>query len=118
VALPEDPEVRVRCFRNAIRNWNVEGYITVTRRIEEWLKLELKEYSLREIKRILWEFSEAGGQIEERKETRPEYWSYEYWYRLRVGVGNRHIFFECILDVEEADNLDGSTIQIVSVHDD
>lgn len=115
--LPDDQPSRLRCFRNALRNWNFRGFVQFTPKAEAELKKVLPGNTLREIARQLHEFVEAGGKIDEQKECRPEYVSFEFHYDLRVTFESRRVYFETVLLCEDADDPDDPQIQIVSVHD-
>src|SRR6266516_863475 len=97
--LPEDQEGRLRCFRNALRNWNFEGYVRFKPLAARWLATELPGFSLREVARSLQLHVEAGGEIDEQPERRPEYAHYEFHYDLRVKIGERRVYFETVLKV-------------------
>src|SRR5438105_15537826 len=99
--LPDDQEGRLRCYKNALRNWKYRGYIRFKPVAQEWLAKELPLYTLREIARLLNEYVEAEGVIEEQAERRPEYVSFEFHYDLRVNFGGRRIYFETILLCED-----------------
>ncbi len=114
--LPENKEIRLQCFLNAMSNWSVTGYVQFTPRVDEWLKNEIASHSISEIRKLLWEFVNQTGLVDERKEIRPEYVSFEYWYRIRIPIDSRVVFFEILLDVEDSNDRDGSTITVVSVH--
>ncbi len=119
--LPEDREARMRCYRNALRNWNFDGYVRFKRVADEWLANEFPESSERErrrsIARVLCEHVENGGQVDEQKETRAEYSHYEFHFDLRVMVDERRIYFETILLCDDPDDPDDPVIEVVSVHD-
>jgi hypothetical protein len=115
--LPDDREVRLRCYRNALRNWKVRGYVEFKKRAEEWLVRELAELSLRAIRGALHDYVEHGGVIDEQVEQRPEYTHYEFHYDLRVTIGDRRIYFETILTCEDAGDPDDPAIIVVNVHD-
>jgi hypothetical protein len=122
--LPEDQETRLRCFRNALRNWAFEGYITpkFTKKGDrphfiEWLESVLPNYGWRDICRELQDHVQNGGEIDEQVETRPEYASYEFHYDLRVRIGGRHIYFEALLMCDDPDDADDPVIVVVNVHD-
>ena len=70
VALPENRETRLRCFRNALRNWNFTGYITFKELAAEWLSSQLSEYVPRDIGCALMLHVESGGEIDEQPERR------------------------------------------------
>jgi hypothetical protein len=115
--LPEDQEGRLRCYRNALRNWNFRGYVRLTTRAEEWILSELGVVS-REVAHELYRHVEAGGEIDEQEERRPEYIAHEFHYDLRVNIGGRRVYFETVLIVDrDADDPDDPTILVVSVHD-
>lgn len=78
---------------------------------------ELPEYAWREIRRELHQFVNAGGEIDEQVERRPEYAQYEFHYDLRVRIGGRSLYFETVLLCEDAEDPDDPMIVVVSVHD-
>ena len=92
-------------------------FIEAKKRVFEWLRSELADYSWREIRRLLCQFVEDGGRIDEQVERRPEYAHYGFHFYLRVPIGGRRIYFETVLTCENADDPDGSTIMVVNVHD-
>lgn len=116
MALPDDQEGRLRCYRCALRNWNFRGYVQFKPRVEEDLTNLLPGLSLLEIAHELHRYVEAGGKVDEQKERRPDYVSYEYHFDLRVEIGGRLVYFETILLAEDPDDPDDPVIQIVSVH--
>jgi hypothetical protein len=77
----------------------------------------LVDYSLRDIRRLLHDFVDQGGEIDEQVERRPEYTHYEFHYDLRVPIGGRRIFFETVLMCDAAAHPDDPQIIVVSVHD-
>lgn len=117
MTLPHDRDARLRCYRNALRNWNFRGYVQFKPLAEEWLANELPGCTLREIARELHEYVEAGGEIDEQTEHRPEYLSYEFHFDLRVKIGDRRVYFETVLLCEDAEDPDDPQIEVVSVHD-
>ncbi len=117
MALPEDQQVRLRCYRNALRNWNFRGYVRFKPRTEQWLANELPGMTLLDVARELHRHVEAGGEIDEQEERRPEYTHYEFHYDLRVKIGGRHVYFETVLMCEDAHDPDDPLIVVVSVHD-
>jgi hypothetical protein len=117
VALPEDPEARLRCFRSALRNWQVQGYLEFKKVAQRWLLDELPDWSLRDIRKEMHKFVEDGGLVDEQVERRPEYSHYEFHYDLRFKIAERAIYFETVLIVEDADDPDDPIVLVVSVHD-
>jgi hypothetical protein len=117
VALPDDRDARLRCYRNALRNWKVGGYVEFKKIAARWVLQELPDYSRRDIRRLLFEFVDQGGVIDEQPERRSEYTQYEFHYDLRVRIGGRAIYFETVLMCDDPDDPDDPIIIVVSVHD-
>lgn len=121
--LPVDREARLRCYRGVLHNEAKRlvakdpDYVIFRRRVQEWLRNELAEYSLNDLSRILHEYVESGGEIDEQTECRPEYACFQFHYDLRVPIGGRRIYFETVLEFEDAEGEDDLTIVVVNVHD-
>ena len=116
--LPDDQEARLRCYRNALRNWQFQGYVRFKPLAVEWLANELPGLNLRDAARELFQYVEGGGEIDEQVERRPEYAHYEFHYDLRVKIGDRHVYFETVLNVlKDPDDPDDPTILVVNAHD-
>ena len=119
--LPDDQEGRLRCYRNALRNWNCRGYVQFNPRAEKWLANEIPELAFLEIAGELYRYVEAGGEIDEQVEKRKlelaHDYAQEFRYDLRVPIGRRRIYFETILLCDDADDPDDPTIVVVNVHD-
>jgi hypothetical protein len=94
VALPDNQAERLQCFRNALRNWNYEGYVRFRPLAQDWLRSNLAEYAEREIGWELFEFVQRGGMIDEQEERRAEYVSFGFHYDLRMTIGGRGVYFE------------------------
>jgi hypothetical protein len=69
-----------------------------------------------EAARVLHEHVDAGGQIDEHPERRPEFVHCEFHYDLRVEIGGRRIYFETILLCDDPADPDDPVIEVVSVH--
>jgi hypothetical protein len=115
--LPEDREVRLRCYCNALRNWKFRGYVRFKPLAAEWLAKEFPDLTLLEVARELHRHVDEGGEIDEQKERRPEYVSYEFHFDLRVRIGGRYVYFETVLFCDDPDDPDDPTIKVVSVRD-
>jgi hypothetical protein len=57
---------------------------------------------------------DAGGEIDQVTETRPEWNEQRYHYDLRIQIGGRLIYIETVL-VEDDPN--DPTVHVVSIHD-
>lgn len=117
MALPDDREARLRCYRCALENWNYHGYVNFSPRAQEWLASQFPDLSLRDIARELSGFVASGGEIDEQVERRPEYVAYEFHYDVRVQIAGRMIYFETVLLCEDASDPDDPQIEVVNVHD-
>jgi len=101
VTLPDDRDARLRCYRNALCNWNVRGYVLFTKRVEIWLRQEMEEFTAEEIRHFLHKFVESGGEIDEQVERRPEYTHWRFHYDLRLQIGIRRLYFETVLTCKD-----------------
>jgi hypothetical protein len=125
VDLPDHQEGRKRCFRKVLRNEadrlvaRNPDYVLFKRRAQEWLRTELSKYTLREICQILHAYVDGGGndRIDEQPENRAEYAHFRFHYDLRVPIGGRRVYFETVLEFEDAEEEDDLTIVVVNVHD-
>lgn len=91
-----DPD-RLVAYRDALGNWAITGYVQfeLTEQAHRWVRRELGEVTLKELSRIMFEYVNAGGEIDEVVETRPE-WSGEYRFHhdLRVAIGAVSVYIE------------------------
>jgi hypothetical protein len=107
-----DPDILAR-FRQILSSWSFTGYITWKEVARKWVEANLVEFTPRVIGEMLFEFFESGGEIDEVRETRPEWTSAEFHYDFRIPVGDRRIYIETILVVDDPED---PTIHVVSVH--
>jgi len=113
-----DP-TRLEAYKDALSNWNPRGYIQfdLTEVAHRWIRRELNGISLKEIGRLMYEYVKAGGEIDEVRETRPE-WSgeYEFHYDLRFTIQDRPVYIESRLNYQLPVIPDDSSILVVNVH--
>ena len=117
VLLPDDPEERKKCFRNALRNWRFAGYVLFNDRSQDWLQAQLPDYAVRDLARELHLFVEGGGEIDEQKERRPEWDDHDFHFDLRVPIRGRRLYFETLLFCNNPNDPDDPFISVVNVHD-
>jgi hypothetical protein len=61
----------------------------------------------------MWQHVEAGGEIDQVREQRPEYAAFfEFHYDLRFAVGGCIIYVETVLQVTST----GPEITVVNIH--
>lgn len=115
---PLNDPIRLQCYKNALQNWRYNGYVVFRDRAEKWIRAQLPGYSLKALAEMLFQHVEAGGKVDEQPEKRPE-WSdrYEFHHDIRITISGRLIYFETVLLAGKSDDLDGSTIFVVNVHD-
>jgi hypothetical protein len=98
-----------------LKLWNVTGYITWKLTAAEFVYKELDGCTPRLVASLMHEHVEAGGEIDQVKETRPEWLEYEFHYDFRITVNGRRVYIETVFLME--DDLEDCTIRVVSMHD-
>jgi len=76
-----DPEL-LTCYKNALANWRYEGYVVFTDLAQEWVRTNLPNRSSKDLGRLMQEYVAAGGEIDQQKETRPEWDAHEFHFDL------------------------------------
>jgi hypothetical protein len=109
----QDPELLAR-YKQALANWNYRGYVAWKRVAEEWVQKNLAGYMTEKIAQLMHEYVEAGGEIDQVPERRPEWSDYDFHYDLRIGIGKRLIYIETVLVDDDPDD---PIIRVVSIHD-
>jgi hypothetical protein len=118
VAPLTDPS-RLGAYKDALGNWNFKGFIQfeLTESAYNWIKRELSNTTLKEIGRLMHEYVETGGKIDEVRETRPEWSDYEFHYDLRFSIHKQPVYIECRLNCQPPLGPDRSTILVVNIHE-
>jgi hypothetical protein len=114
-----DP-TRLAAFTDALGNWRFTDYVQfeLNETAYRWLKRELDGITLKDIARLMYEFVEAGGQVDEVRETRPEWKDdYEFHYDLRIAIQDKLVYIECRLHHQIPLIPDESWILVVNIHD-
>jgi hypothetical protein len=88
-----DPEL-LACYKNALANWRYEGYIIFAERAQEWIHVNLANHTTREIGRLMLEYVTGVGEIDQQKETRPEWKEHDCHFDLRIPCAGRLIYIE------------------------
>ncbi|MEO8494170.1 MAG: hypothetical protein ABI614_03805 [Planctomycetota bacterium] len=115
---PLTDATRLAAYKDALANWNFKGFIRfeLTETAYRWVKQELSNISLKEIGRLMHEYVEAGGEIDEVPETRPEWSDYEFHYDLRFTIQDTRVYIESRLNYQLPLVPDESSILVVSIH--
>ena len=112
-----DPE-RLRAYQNALGNWAFTGYIRfkLTEQSRRWIRQTLG-IAVNDIGRLMHEYVAAGGQINEVRETRPEWSSeHEFHYDLRFPIEGVPVYIETRLHDFQPFIPDRPWIQVVNVY--
>ena len=116
---PLTDSARLEAYKDALGNWSFAQYIQfdLTETAYRWIRRELNNISLKEIGRLIYEHVEAGGEIDEVRETRPE-WSdeYEFHHDLRFTIQDRPVYIETRLNYQLPVIPNDSSILVVNVH--
>jgi hypothetical protein len=119
VAQLTDPN-RLAAYTDALGNWNVTDYIQfeLTEEAHRWIRRELGNIALKEIGRLMFEYVNAGGRIDEVPEIRPDWSSlYEFHYDLRPMIRGKPVYVETRLNFRLPMVADESWILVVNVHE-
>jgi hypothetical protein len=65
----------------------------------------------------MYEFVAAGGEIDEIKETRPEWAEHEFHHDLRLTIQGKAVYIETRLHFREPLKPDESSILVVNIHE-
>ena len=114
-----DPD-RLAAYRDALRNWRVSNYIQfdLTEEAYRWLRREVGDITLKEIAELMCRHVEAGGEIDEVPESRPQ-WSvqWEFHWDLRVKMNGKLVYIETRLHYRLPVVADEPWILVVNIHE-
>lgn len=109
----QDPLVLAQ-YCSALANWRFTGYVDWKESALSWARRQLGESDPRQIARLMFDHVNAGGEIDQVAETRPEWNDRPFHYDLRVSISGRLVYIETIL---RDDDPSDPTIRVVSIHD-
>jgi len=103
---------------DALGNWSYTGFVEfeLTETAHRWLRRELDGVTTKELSRLMHEYVEGGGEIDEVKETRPQWSQYEFHYDLRFSIQGKPTYVETRLIYEPPFEPNNSIILVVNVH--
>jgi hypothetical protein len=110
-----DPE-KLRCYKNALSNWNYTGYVTFDKLADEWIRRELDGYSQKRFAEIMFDFVQAGGEIDQVVEGRPQWSMHSHHYDLRPTVEGQRLYVETRLIYKDPNDPDDPMIHVVNIH--
>ncbi|HEY4760625.1 MAG TPA: hypothetical protein VIH42_08605 [Thermoguttaceae bacterium] len=108
-----DPLIIAKIYQ-ALSEWNCTGYITWKAIARAWVQANLEGMTTRAVGEEMFRFVDAGGQIDQVIESRPEWSEHRFHYDFRIPIAGRIPYIETIL-VE--DDPEDPTIHVVSIHD-
>ncbi|MFH0982242.1 MAG: hypothetical protein V2A79_11965 [Planctomycetota bacterium] len=109
-----DPE-RLRHYLAALGDWECTGCVTWTRRFEAWVRENLPGFTEREVCRLMWEYVQAGGEVDEVPERREEWSEHGFHYDMRLPIAGRLRYVETRLLMKH--KIEDTTIDVVNIHD-
>lgn len=114
-----DPE-RLAAYRDALKNWSYSGYVTfqLNETAYKWLKANIGDISLKELGKLMHQYVESGGEIDEVRETR-EPWvdDYEFHHDLRFEIDGTRIYIETRLVFRPPFQPDDAVVTVVNIHE-
>jgi hypothetical protein len=108
-----DPDILAK-FHAALSQWRFTGYITWKPIARQWVEQNLEGWTTRSVGEQLFRHFAAGGDIDQTRETRPEWSEHPYHYDFRVEIGGRLLYIETLLI---SDDPDDPMVHVVSIHD-
>jgi len=109
----QDPVI-LALYCSALANWSVTGYVDWQELARTWVRDRLAENEPRQIARLMYEYLQAGGEIDQVPERRPDWNDRPFHYDLRIPIEGRLIYIETILLDDDPDD---PTIRVVNIHD-
>jgi hypothetical protein len=92
----DDPDI-LKCLKAILSNWHVTDYVTAKEEALEWAGKNLPRFSLKALAKLMNEYVNAGGAIDQVRETRPEWDDWPFHYDFRVSWSGRLLYIETIL---------------------
>src|SRR5262245_26735498 len=91
-----DPQL-LACFKAVLSNWHVTDYVTAKDEALEWAGKNLPGFQLQVLAKLPHDHVEAGGEVDQVRERRPEYNDRDYHYDFRLPWAGRRLYIETIL---------------------
>lgn len=111
-----DP-ILLHAYRSALTNRRFCGYVNWTKVAQEWVRRELPGVTPEAIVELLWEHVCGGEEIDQVRETRPEWGAHAFHYDVRALAFDRRLYIETRLQFNDPSDPDDPVILIANVHD-
>jgi hypothetical protein len=108
-----DPDI-LALFRQVLDNWYVTDYVTIKDTPFTWAGRNLSGFTVKALARLMYDHFHAGEEIDQVRETRPEWNDRPYHYDFRLAWCGRRLYIETVLVDDDPTD---PTIHIVSIHD-
>ena len=92
----QDAEL-LKCFKSVLNNWNVTDYVMAKDEALEWAGKNLPGFTLKLLAKAMNDHVLSGGEIDQVRETRPEWDDWPFHYDFRLSWANRLLYLETIL---------------------
>ena len=113
-----DPD-RLQAYKDALSNWSIQDYIQfkLPEESHRWIRSELDGVSLKDIKRLMYEYVAQGGEIDEVRERRYEHsGECEFHQDLRFTIQDKPAYIETVLTYRVPFVPDEPWILVVNIH--
>ena len=108
---------KLKCYRDALANHEYAGFIVFEPIARQWIRVNLTDLTTKDVAALMHKYVARGGKVDQQRETRPEWKAHEFHYDLRIPIGDRLVYCETRLIVDDPDDPDGSIVHVVNVHD-
>lgn len=101
-------------FADALSEWSCDGFIVWKNLPREWLSANIPEENTKSISKLMFEYFQSGGKIDQVKENRFPYdTQHEFHFDFRFSINGKDVYIETVMDEMPT----GPTITIVNMHD-
>ena len=108
-----DPQL-LGCFMAILADWYVTDAVTIKKVAEDWGGKNLPNFTLKGLAKLMNDHVLAGGEIDQVRETRPEWNDRNYHYDFQLPWAGRPFYIKTVLVDDDPKN---PYIPIVSLHD-
>ena len=101
-------------FRHALREWRCDGFVVWKPVAAEWIRNNLEGHTPESIARLMHQYVEGGGKIDQIRERR-DGWEdcNQFHFDFRPNLAGRRLYVETTLRV----TVTGPVVRVVSIHD-
>ena len=104
-------------YRSALANRRFNGYVNWTDLAQTWVRRELPGVTPEAVVELICEHVWSDGEIDQIRETRPEWSEHDFHYDVRLAAFGRRIYIETRLQFDEPGDPDDPIILIANIND-